>query len=105
MKPLLAILTALFLLAAGTTASFAQDAAKKQMEHPAKAGEKMMKGKTEAGPLKTLSCGPDCGFSISTRDDKELVSVVQAHVKAHHNMEVTAEDVMKKATTHEGGKK
>jgi predicted small metal-binding protein len=104
MKQLLAALVVLALIIAWTSPAPAQDPAMKTVQKTTKDAEKLTQSKSEPGKVKSVSCGPECGFSISSRDDKELVSAVQSHVKTHHGKDVSAEQVMKMATT-EGEKK
>ncbi len=42
-------------------------------------------------PLKMVACPPDCGFSCTSRSEKELVEALKAHVKTYHNMDITDE--------------
>ena len=46
-------------------------------------------GKMEKGDLKMVACDPACGFSCTSRSEKELIEIVKAHAKAYHNMELT----------------
>jgi predicted small metal-binding protein len=43
--------------------------------------------------LKSVTCDPACGFSVRSHDEKELTAIVKEHAKAHHNMEMTDEQV------------
>ena len=70
-----------------TTATFAQDV-KKEM-------------KKEAGSLKSVSCDPSCGFMVRSHDEKEIVSVVKAHAKKVHKMNMTDKQVMDMMKTEE----
>ncbi len=54
---------------------------------------KMEKGKMEKGDLMTVACDPACGFSVSSRDEKELIRIVKVHAKTHHDKELTNEEV------------
>jgi predicted small metal-binding protein len=65
---------------------FAQDA-----EHNDK---KMMK--KESGKLMEVACDPSCGFKVQSRDEKELISLVKAHAKKYHKMNVTDAQVREK---------
>jgi predicted small metal-binding protein len=68
-----------------------KDAMKAKDHAMMKAGE--MKS-NEAGTLKTFSCGDPCNFSVTSRDQKELTATVMAHVKKHHNMDMTEQQIM-----------
>jgi predicted small metal-binding protein len=45
--------------------------------------------------LKSVTCDPTCGFSVRSHDEQELISIVQAHAKKHHNQNMTEADVRK----------
>lgn len=66
-----------------------------------KAGMKMDKdemamGKDEKGAqLKEFSCDDACGFSVRSRDDKEIMSAVTSHMKKHHpDMKMSKKELM-----------
>jgi predicted small metal-binding protein len=90
MKHLCAILLVLALSLSAM--AFSQDKAAKEMP---KKGDKMemTKAEKEMGPLKTLSCDPQCGFMVRSRDEKEVMSVAKAHAKKVHNMTMTDKQV------------
>ncbi len=53
--------------------------------------EEAAKMESQAQPLKMVACPPDCGFSCTSRNEKELVEALKNHVKTYHNMEITDE--------------
>lgn len=42
-------------------------------------------------PLKMVACPPECGFSCTSRSEKELIDALKTHAKTYHNMEMTDE--------------
>lgn len=92
-----AIFTALFLSLAFVTPSIAQSAKKadeKKMEK--KEMKEMTKGMNENASLKEVKCDPACGFSVTSRDEKEIVADVKLHAKTHHHMDLTDAQVKEK---------
>jgi predicted small metal-binding protein len=80
--------------------------------HPQDNGKKnddkmtMTKEEKIAGPLKSITCDPGCGFMIQSRDEKEVLSVTRSHAKKVHHMDLTekkAREMMKTVET-TGGK-
>ena len=67
---------------------------KKAMEHGAMGKSEL--SKDEMGPLKSFSCPDPCNFEICSRDEKEIADAGISHVKKHHNMSISAKDVMSK---------
>ena len=65
----------------------AQDAAKKETK------KTVMK---EPGTLKEVTCDPACGFSVRSRNEKELISMVKQHAKTCHKMNMTDAQVKEK---------
>jgi len=43
--------------------------------------------------LKTVSCDPTCGFSVTSHDEKEIMAMVKDHAKKQHNKEMTDAEV------------
>jgi predicted small metal-binding protein len=62
----------------------------------------MTKAEKTMGPLKSISCDPGCGFSIQSRDEKEIFSVVKNHVKKVHHMDITEKKAKEMMKTVEG---
>ena len=91
MKRLLASTLALVLLVTFSALTFAQD----KMQKEAKKDHKMemTKGEKEMGPMKSASCGPDCGFMVRSHDEKEVMSIIKAHAKTVHKMEMSDKQV------------
>jgi len=92
---------------------FAQDAGQmkenKAQKMDVSKGEKkeMTKGEKEMGPLKTVACDDKCGFMVRGRNEKELISIVKAHVKKMHKMDITdkqVKEMMKTADEPAGAK-
>jgi len=69
--------------------SHSQETTKKEV----KKMEKMEKKEHMREGLKSVSCDPACGFSVRSHDEAELTSIVKVHAKAHHNMDMTDEQV------------
>jgi predicted small metal-binding protein len=53
----------------------------------------MTKSDKEAGPIMSVSCGPECGFMVKSRNEKELISIVKTHAKSMHHKKVSDKDV------------
>jgi predicted small metal-binding protein len=51
------------------------------------------KGDTETGPLKSISCGADCGFMVKSRNEKELISIVKKHLEKMHDKKLSSKEV------------
>jgi len=49
------------------------------------------KTESQDQPLKMVACPPDCGFSCTSRSEKELIEVLKNHAKLYHNIELTDE--------------
>ena len=50
----------------------------------------MMEGAT----LKEFSCGDECGYSVRSRDEAEVLDAAEHHVKKHHSsMKVSEKDI------------
>ncbi len=47
------------------------------------------KTESQNQPLKMVACPPDCGFSCTSRSEKELIEALKNHAKTYHNMEMT----------------
>ena len=45
--------------------------------------------------LKNISCDPMCGFSLTSHDEKELLSMVGQHVKKVHKKDVPSSELRK----------
>src|SRR5262245_41360154 len=84
------IFAASFILALAlsfTTLTFAQDQTKTdevKKEEPKmemKKDEMKKEGKSEemAGPLKSVSCDPACGFMVRSHDEKEVMTAAKSH--------------------------
>ncbi|MBI1806996.1 MAG: DUF1059 domain-containing protein [Ignavibacteria bacterium] len=75
-----------------STITFAQD--KEQKEMPKKSDKmEMTKSEMKAGPLKSVSCDPTCGFMCRSHDEKELTAIVKKHAKTAHKMDMTDKQV------------
>ncbi len=61
--------------------------------------------KKETVELKSVSCDPQCGFSVRSHDEKELTDIVITHAKKAHNMDMSANDVKAKMKSGAAGKK
>ena len=68
-----------------STLAFAKDGVKTEDMAPAK--DEMSQ------PLKTVACPTPCDFSVSSRSEKEVVSIVKAHAKKMHKMAMTDKQV------------
>ena len=82
------------------TPTFAQESTHQGMKKDEKM--EMTKAEKTMGPLKSISCDPGCGFSIQSRDEKEIFSVVKNHVKKVHHMDITEKKAKEMMKTVEG---
>ncbi len=82
------------------TLTFTQESTQKEMKKDEKM--EMTKAEKTMGPLKSISCDPGCGFSIQSRDEKEVLSVAKNHVKKVHHMDITEKKVKEMMKTVEG---
>ena len=82
-----------------------QEAKKEEKKTEMKKNDKMAMTKEEkaTGPLKSVSCDPTCGFMCRSHNEKELISVVKAHAKKMHKMDMTDAKVKEMMKTEEGG--
>lgn len=69
-----------------STAAFADDT--KAKENDPKSDTKPTKDMVYA-----VSCDSPCHFSVSSEDKKEVIDIVTAHAKSHHDMDLDAKDV------------
>jgi len=53
--------------------------------------------------MKSVTCV--CGAEFKSQDDKELVAIVQAHAKEHHQHDLAAEQILKGAVELKTGSK
>ncbi len=86
-----------------STLTLAQDKMQKEM----KKEDKMTASKSEMkiGPMKSITCGPACGFMMKSHDESELIDATMKHMKKHHpEMKATKQDVMKEIKTEESNK-
>ena len=86
-----------------STRTLAQDKMKDE-----KKDDKMGMSKMEEkmGPVKSFSCDDKCGFMMKSRDEKELMSGVTAHMKRHHpDMKMSKKEMMGMMKTEEDMKK
>ena len=93
MKQLFGAMLAIVLILSFSSITFAQD----KMQKAEKKSDKMEMTKAEAktGPLMSVSCDPSCGFIVRSHNEKELTSIVKAHAKKMHKMDMKDEDVKK----------
>lgn len=82
------------------TPTFAQESTHKEMKKDKKM--EMTKAEKIMGPLKSISCDPGCGFSIQSRDEKEIFSVVKNHAKKVHHMDLTEKKAKEMIKTVDG---
>ncbi len=92
LKRVSSALLVLALVGAFSTAALAQqekkEPAKKEPAKTEMKKDEMAKKTEEAmGPMKSFSCGPECGFTVKSHDEKELLSMAKMHLKKHHKME------------------
>ncbi|MDA8172990.1 MAG: DUF1059 domain-containing protein [Nitrospiraceae bacterium] len=52
--------------------------------------------------LKQIDCGPECGFLIRSHDEKEIIELTKKHVKQHHGMDMTDQEIKKDIETVKG---
>ena len=84
MSTLVAAITLVLFLA--VSLSQAQEMKKKEGDKKA-----MMK---EGATLKEFSCGDECGYSVRSRDEAEVLDAAKHHVKKHHgNMKMSEKDL------------
>ena len=62
----------------------AQDAGKMQGKKVEKTMEMKKSQMTEAAPLKEISCTKECGFTVRSRDEAEVLAAAKAHIAKHH---------------------
>jgi predicted small metal-binding protein len=101
-KQLFAVLIVLALSL--STLALAQDKAQKELPKKSDKAE-LAKEEATAGPLKSVSCDPKCGFMVRSHNEKELLSVVKAHAKKMHNMTMTDKQVKEMMKTEEAADK
>jgi predicted small metal-binding protein len=65
----------------------------KQKESKKEEKMEMTKGENEMGPVKSISCGAECGFMVKGRNEDELISIAKKHVKELHNKKLTNKEV------------
>jgi len=53
----------------------------------------MSKGMMMEEKLMKVSCAPECGFSMTSHDENELIGMIKAHAKNMHNKKVTSDEV------------
>ena len=100
-KKLFAVIITIILAISFSALVHPQDNSKKKDDKMTITKEEKM-----AGPLKSISCDPGCGFSIQSRDEKEVLSVTKNHVKKVHHMDITEKKAreMMKIVEGSGGK-
>ena len=98
-KKLVGTLIAIVLIFSFSTITFAQD--KMQKEEKKSDKMEMTKGEAKMGPLKSVSCDPSCGFMVRSHSEKELTSIVKAHAKKVHKMDMTDAQVKEMMKTEE----
>ena len=86
-KKIFALFLVVILAFTFSTISFAQDKQKKDEKM------EMTKGEKEMGPVKSISCGAECGFMVKSRSEKELISFTKKHVKVIHHKKLTDNEV------------
>jgi len=65
----------------------------KQKESNNEGKVEMTKGDKEMGPVKSISCGAECGFMVKSRNEKELINFAKKHVKEIHDKKLTNKEV------------
>ena len=45
--------------------------------------------------LKSISCDPICGFSVTSHNEKELLGIAKKHTKAVHKMDMPNTEIKK----------
>ena len=113
---ILAAVFVLLLTLSFSLATFAQDAAKQEMKKDEKkmemtkekmemAKEKMgmekdkmgmTKDESAMGPLKSFSCDEACGFMVRSRDEKDVISSAERHIKKVHKMKASDAEIKEK---------
>ena len=86
-KQIFALFLVVILAFTFSTISFAQDKQTKEEK------VELTKSDKEIGPVKSISCGPDCGFMVKSRSEKELISFTKKHVKEMHHKKLTDDEV------------
>ena len=79
--------------ALAAAAAFALTIAAFAADSTAKNDEAKSDMKSKKNMMCTVKCDGPCFFSVSSQDQKEVIEIVTAHAKAHHNMDVSAKDV------------
>jgi predicted small metal-binding protein len=49
----------------------------------------MTKSEKEMGPVKSVSCAPECGFVVKSRNEAEVISFTKKHAKEMHHKKLT----------------
>ncbi|MCZ6777143.1 MAG: DUF1059 domain-containing protein [Ignavibacteria bacterium] len=75
-----------------SSAAFAQEAMKKEAK------------KENKQALKSVACGPTCGFMVRSHDEAELVAIVMDHAKEYHDIDMTEKEIKGMMKTEEGMK-
>lgn len=53
----------------------------------------LTKGDKEMGPVKSISCGTECGFMVKSRNETEIVHITKKHVREMHHKKLTDKEV------------
>ncbi|MGB2958709.1 MAG: DUF1059 domain-containing protein [Bacteroidota bacterium] len=103
MKHLAVITIVVFLALALTVPSSTQDVGKTSSSQATAETQQ----EAESMTLKTFSCAGECGFSVTSRSEDEIVGIVIGHAKTFHKKQMTPDDVKARLTVHqqEGKKK
>ena len=83
------IISAIMLIVLSVTFSIAAPKQEKSKKEGSKS--EMTKSSKETGALKSVTCQPECGFCVKSRNEKELVSIVKNHAKKIHKMDLSDE--------------
>ena len=102
-KQLFGTILAFVLILTFSTLTLAQD--KMQKEEKKSDKMEMTKGEKKMGPLMSVSCDATCGFMVRSHSEKELTSIVKAHAKRMHKMEMTDKQVKDMMKTEESAEK
>jgi predicted small metal-binding protein len=94
MKRIAPFAVAALLLLAFTLTSSTQDIGK------ASSGQTsaQLQKEAKALALKTFGCDTECGFSVTSRTEEEIIGIVIAHARTFHQKQLTPEEVTARIT-------
>jgi predicted small metal-binding protein len=92
LKQISAMMLLLVLTLSFASITFSQDYVKKEVKKIEKTA--LERSDKETGAVKSISCGPECGFMLKSRNEKELISMTKEHVHKMHKKDVSDKDLL-----------